>query len=211
MKKIQLLLICCGLLGAAKAQSKLEQMITWSPALGYYEYTYQDQDLYEENQEVFMGVKLDYGIGYRITNKITLGASVGIRHFMLPDYVEIYGNEIWTDQEDRLESFFKLPVAANFKVRFIDKKVSPYLGLSGGYMFALSDDDKNPLAQNSVFGNAHAGVSINFKNNKSLYAGPIVEMMSCKNTDRLVNTNNGWSAKSSYEVWQFGIQVSFAF
>src|SRR5690606_15266672 len=100
------------------------------------------------------------------------------------DYV-IFGDYLESSSNNNRRNRFQAPVFTHLKIRFIDKKVSPFLALSAGYSFSLQQRDElesSLYRQSGVMGNANAGVNIRLKKGKSIAGGPLVEVTSYRAT-----------------------------
>lgn len=92
--------------------------------------------------------------GYRFNPYISLGIGTGIRYGTLSNYDVDFDN-------------FYLPVFADFRVNFINRKVTPYISLDLGSVYNLSDSDEDP----GVFFNPTIGVKFKFTQRMGLNIG----------------------------------------
>lgn len=106
--------------------------------------------------------------GYRFNPYISLGGGTGLR----------YGSNDYFDN-------VYLPIFADFRVNFINRKVTPYASVQLGTAFNLSDEDDD---EPQVFLNPTIGVKFNFTKRMGLNLGIGLDLQTISNYNYYSNS-----------------------
>jgi|JI10StandDraft_1071094.scaffolds.fasta_scaffold00289_26 hypothetical protein len=107
--------------------------------------------------------KADLINGYRFSPHFSMGVGIGVRHLsdeVFQDLGDGFDYSIYYMEEQTI-----FPVFLDLRFNFIKRKVTPYLGLQGGYKFP------------GLMGNATVGAKINLGNTSALHIGVGIEVM----------------------------------
>ena len=172
MKKLFLLLICMVSAFPAFSQGRFEPEIKINGEVGT------DADKNFSFGGIFIA-------GYNITTNFRLGIGTGVSYIDL-----LYETKTLTKTEYR-ETAAYIPLFADAKYKFIDKGISPYIGMSIGYSFFVPYSDYAKKNKLSFMANPHVGVEFPMgKGALILEAGYKYQV---RTNDYFVNSNMNYS------------------
>lgn len=171
----------------------------------------------------FMALHFDYVGLYHLNPKVALGAGTGLRHVIW----DISFNDHGTYYDANLAQSFLIPVYAQARFRFLDKKVSPFVSPALGYNIYVGSNNEslygndfdNRHLGSGFMGNVHAGVSVRFGRGIQLVAGPYFDYfrttVAYEYADPLMNWTGGDIPKvkstSEFNLFQGGLKVGLSF
>lgn len=131
--------------------------------------------------------------GYRFNPYISLGVGTGLRYGSISNYDNEFDN-------------IYLPIFADFRVNFINRKVTPYISLDLGSAYNLSVSDEDP----GVFFNPTIGVKFKFTQRLGLNLGIGYDLQAikCSNSDNYYSYYDETTDETSGTVC-FNIGFSF--
>jgi hypothetical protein len=131
-------------------------------------------------------VKFIWINGCRITHYLSLGIGSGIKY--------------------QIGKVFYFPLYGNFKVNFLDKKVTPYVASDIGYTFGWDLDDNDFLKLGFLF-SPSIGVTFKSQGNKSINLGINYELMR-----EPYNYTIGYYVRKEYKLIHYmGFGINFGF
>ncbi|MHC8949953.1 outer membrane beta-barrel protein [Sphingobacterium hungaricum] len=218
MKKILtiILLLACSTIYAQQSSFKPRfsnnvsfgfGVATSNTDVAFYDDSYDDDD-----DTYLMGLQFDYVGLMHISPKVGLGIGTGVR--------QLINFEDYFDNTTTLNNYF-IPLYAQARFRFMDRKVSPYLNVSLGYNFNVgsnsedffddgdSYNDVKYKLESGVMGNLSGGASIRFKRNMALQVGPYLEYQ--RTNESFVYDNVTSEYNNDLDLFQFGLKVGFSF
>lgn len=219
--KIFLTLVSILTFSAVFAQKPLQHKINFGMnyVIGDPDFLF-NNSYYDKIDDDYISLKFDYIASFRLNDYLSIGPGVGIRHLISLGDVTNY--EDFNDN-DLAASYLALPVFLNVNVRFLNKKVSPFLSLSTGYSFSITENEltQDDYAYNSklksgFIANANTGVNFRFRNGMNLSAGPYFEFQPTTKVHSEMsyfgNSQTNVSQTSiDYKLYHVGLQVAFAF
>jgi len=200
----------------ATAQKKFSHKISFGSS--YVVGQERDNDIggYSSDNTVgYLGLKFDYVASFNLNPYLSIGPGFGIRHLINFDD-QTSSNFSWDNTFD-YTSYFALPVYLNMNLRFIDKKVSPFVGLSAGYSFSLNSQDLYAYGfgdytkkiKSGFMMLVNPGVSISFRNGMAISAGPYFEFQPSKILES--GGTHGIDNKINQYLYHFGLQANLSF
>lgn len=215
MKKyftIILLLICSTIYGQESSfKPKFSNNISFGSGFAT---SNTDVAFYDDSDDdtYLLGLQFDYVGLMHISPKVGLGIGTGVR--------QLINFEDYFDNTTTLNNYF-IPLYAQARFRFMDRKVSPYLNVSLGYNFNVGNnsedffddgnsyEDVNYKLKSGVMGNLSGGASFRFKRNLALQVGPYLEYQ--RTNESFIYDNASSEYNNDLDLFQFGLKVGFSF
>lgn len=178
------------------------------------------------NDGFFFGFQFDYSGLYKLTPKLAFGAGTGVRHVVWSQ--DFFNLDNDPNRDITIQQSILIPIYAQAKFRFTEKKISPFLIPSLGYNIyagSLGSINVNDFYEKSHLGsgfmaNVHAGVSIRFDSGIQVVAGPYFDYFNSRlvrdSSHQYIGDYSNISSRqssnsSSLNLFQGGVKVGLSF